>query len=389
MPRSAKLPTRSGAVTSLRTAPNNVTVPLNDLGRCNNSILDEIHAAIERVLSSGWYVLGPEVEAFESEFAAYCGVPHCIGVANGTDALELAIRTLGVGPAEQVVTTANAGMYSSSAIRAVGADPVYVDVDPQTMNMDPTALANVLSPEIKAIIVTHLYGRMAAMPQLMRVASRAGVPIVEDCAQAHGAHIDGRKAGSFGELGCFSFYPTKNLGALGDGGAIITKDSQFAERLRMLRQYGWSTKYCSRLQGGRNSRLDELQAAILRVKLPRLDTWNESRRRIAEHYWNGLQHLDLDLPANTGDDYVAHLYVVRTTSRSDLSRQLAAAGITTDIHYPVPDHLQESARLDSLPNWELPITEEYSQQIVTLPCFYGMTAAEISRVVIAVNNAAS
>ncbi len=207
--------------------------------------------------------------------------------------------------------------------------------------------------------------------------------------QAHGACIDGRKAGSFGELGCFSFYPTKNLGALGDGGAIVTKKPQLAERLRMLRQYGWRTKYRSDLDGGRNSRLDELQAAILRAKLPYLESWNESRRRISEQYWNGLRHLKLDLPENTGDDYVAHLYVIRTPSRSTLSRQLAAAGITTDIHYPVPDHLQRSSRVYGPKNWNLPVTEECSQQILTLPCFYGMTTAEISRVITVVTDATS
>ncbi len=364
-------------------------VPLNDLGRGNSAIQGDLQAAADRVLSSGWYVLGPELRAFEAHFATYCGTEDCVGVANGTDALELALRAVGVRPGEQVITTANAGMYSTTAIRAVGARPVYVDIDRETMNMDPAALERALTPEIKAVIVTHLYGRMAAMAELMALAERSGVPVVEDCAQAHGAQLDGKKAGSLGAVGCFSFYPTKNLGALGDGGAVVTSEAEIAERLRMLRQYGWSKKYCSELAGGRNSRLDELQAAILAAKLPHLDSWNEERRNIAERYTSGLQNLGLGLPELSGEDYVAHLYVIRTASRDTLSQRLSDAGIATDIHYPVPDHQQESALEYEAERWDLPVTEECSQQVLTLPCFYGMTGDEISRTIAAVMEAVS
>jgi len=361
-----------------------VPIALNDLKHHNHSVVQDIHMAIDRVLSCGRYILGEELESFEAEFASYCGVDHCVGVGNGTDALELALRALDVRQGDRVVTVANAGMYSTTAIKAVGALPLYVDVDPATMNMDPDALAASVSGNVRAIIVTHLYGQMAEIPHLMRIASAAGVPVVEDCAQAHGAHLSGKRAGAWGSLGCFSFYPTKNLGALGDAGGVITRDPELAKRLRMLRQYGWETKYRSVLAGGRNSRLDEIQAAILRAKLPHLEDWNEQRRDIAKAYAERLSGLDLSGPSRFGADYVVHLYVVRTPDRDQLAEELAARGVRTEIHYPTPDHLQESVREMSGDNPDLPVTEQLSREILTLPCFPEMTSVEVEQVTEAV-----
>src|SRR5260370_16409666 len=231
-------------------------VALNDLLRQTMALQSELNASVNRVLASGWYILGRECAAFEAEFAAYCGVAHCVSVANGTEALELALRSLGIGPGETVATVANAGGYSTTAIRSIGAEPLYIDIDPSTMNMSAADLASRLTPAVRAVIATHIYGRMADLPALLAVTGRAAVPLVEDCAQAHGAAIGGRKAGSWGALACFSFYPTKNLGALGDGGAITTGDAQLADKVRSLRHYGCTSKY-QRPAYGPNTPLDQ------------------------------------------------------------------------------------------------------------------------------------
>jgi dTDP-4-amino-4,6-dideoxygalactose transaminase len=359
-------------------------VALNDLLRQTTALHSELSAAMNRVLESGWYILGRECAAFESEFAAYCGVAHCISVANGTDALELALRALGVGPGDTVATVANAGGYSTTAIRAVGAEPLYIDIDPHTMNMSAADLAARLTPAVRAVIATHLYGRMAPLPALLAVTGRAAVPLVEDCAQAHGAAIGGRKAGSWGTLACFSFYPTKNLGALGDGGAITTQDRELAQRVRSLRQYGWSSKYrCS--EYGRNSRMDEMQAAILRAKLPHLDGWNARRRDIASAYSAALAGQAVECPHDFGESYVAHLYLIRSQERDRVRAALSSCGIATDIHYPVPDHLQEAARGAHGTTFaavaHLPATEQAAGEILTLPCYAELLDEEISAVV--------
>lgn len=325
-------------------------------------------------------MLGPEVEAFEAEFAAYCGVDYCVGVGNGTDALELALRALGIKSGEKIVTVANAGGYSTTAIINAGAIPFYVDIEGQSMNMDADSLAASLPVDTKAIIVTHLYGQMAYMPRIIDIGDRNNIPVVEDCAQAHGAQINGKRSGSWGNIGCFSFYPTKNLGALGDGGAAVTSDPDLAKRLRMLRQYGWDRKYHSCLEAGCNSRLDELQAAILRAKLPYLDSWNERRREIARAYKEGLSQMELVLPTSLEDDYIVHLYVVRTPYRDHLRKKLEDTGISTDIHYPVPDYLQQSYRKMVSDKWSLPVTEQCCREVLTLPCFPEMTNAEVEHV---------
>ncbi len=367
-----------------KVAPNMAPdpIPLNDLKRQTESLAVELRAAAERVLARGWFVLGPEVEAFELEFAAYCGVAQCVALANGTDALELALRALGVGPGDQVATVANAGGYSTTAIRAIGALPLYVEIDWLTMNMDSRALAAALTPKVKAVIVTHLYGQMAHVESMLAAAGRLGIPVVEDCAQAHGAELHGKRAGSWGVIGCYSFYPTKNLGALGDGGAVVTNDASLARTMRQLRQYGWSGKYVSTLAGGRNSRLDELQAAFLRAKLPHLDGWNVRRRAVALAYDTRLADRNLRLAAPGLDlGNVAHLYVVRSPQRLALQAALKAAGIGTDIHYPMPDHLQESGRDLGYRPGQFPLTEAACQQVLTLPCFPELRPDEIERVI--------
>jgi dTDP-4-amino-4,6-dideoxygalactose transaminase len=354
-------------------------VALNDLLRQTTALRSELSAAVERVLASGWYILGRECAAFEAEFAAYCGVAHCVSVANGTDALELGLRALGIGPGDRVATVANAGGYSTTAIRAVRAEPLYIDIDPFIMNMSAPDLADRLTPGVRAVIATHLYGRTADLPALLEVAGRANVPLVEDCAQAHGAAIGGKKAGSWGALACFSFYPTKNLGALGDGGAITTDDPRLAQRVKSLRQYGWSAKYrCA--EYGRNSRMDEMQAAILRAKLPHLDGWNARRREIAATYSAALAGTGVECPRDFGESYVAHLYVIRSRERDRVRAALQACGVATDIHYPVPDHLQEAARGTPAADALLPATERASREVLTLPCYAELKDEEISAV---------
>ena len=353
---------------------------INDLSRHNGPLLPQIEARLTTVLRSGWYILGAEVSAFEEAFAAYCGVSHCVGVGNGTDALELALRALRIGPGDEVITVANAGGYGTTAIRCTGADPVYVDVHPDSMLMNPTAVADRLTSRTRAIIATHLYGRMADMPGLLTIATAGHIPVIEDCAQAHGARLDGKAAGAWGLLGCFSFYPTKNLGALGDGGAITTSDTGLAERVRALRQYGWTQKYACRAGQGRNSRLDEIQAAILSVKLPRLEDWNRRRRAVNALYSELLDGADIRLPLLPGENDAAHLYVIRTPARDRIRIALGEQGIATDIHYPIPDHRQECERGRASSDCVLPLTEACCQEVVTLPCFPEIQDEEIARV---------
>lgn len=359
-------------------------VPFGDLKRQHKTIRAELDAAVARVIDSGWYILGPEVRAFEEAFAAFCAARYCIGVASGTEALQLALTALGVGSGDEVITVANGGIYQALTIVAVGAHPVFVDVDASSHTMDPAALAAAITPRTRAIMPVHLYGRMADMDAIMAIADRYGIPVVEDCAQAHGATWRGKSAGSIGTLGCFSFYPTKNLGAIGDGGAITTNDESLAEKVRRLRQYGWERKYYTRDAGGLNSRLDELQAAILAVKLRHLPAWNARRRAIAAQYHTRLADTGLILPEAPPDgDHVYHLYVVRTQERNALQAGLRDEGIGTDIHYPLPTHLQP-IYAPFAPPGGLPTTERLAQEILSLPMFPELTDDEVHAVAMAV-----
>jgi len=352
---------------------------INDLSRHNQAIRKQLNASIDRVMDSGWFVLGPEVKGFESEFADYCGVKHCTTVANGTDALELALRALGIKAGDKVITVANAGMYSTTAINLIGAQPVYIDVCSDTMNIDLSLLKKALASDIKAIIVTHLYGRMVDVTSVMAMADEYGIPVIEDCAQAHGAIHNGKRSGSVGDIACFSFYPTKNLGALGDGGAVVTNDRVLNERLVMLRQYGWKSKYCVSESLGRNSRLDELQAAVLRQKLPYLDGWNDRRRAIARIYSEKLGDVRGIKAEAIDSSYVAHLYVIRLKNRDGLKAMLAAHSIASDIHFPLPDYHQ-ACMLGKFQDVYLSETEKCSLEVLTLPCFPELNDDEVNRV---------
>jgi len=349
---------------------------MNDLGRrrADSLLVDE---AIARVVASGWYVQGPEHEAFETEFAAYCGVPHCIGVASGTDGLEIAIRALTADRAGAVLTAANAGGYTSVAARCAGREVRYADIDAQTLCLDPTDVARKLDG-ISVVVVTHLYGRLAPIEEIVALCRQADVSVLEDCAQAVGAQRDGRRAGSFGDLAAFSYYPTKNLGAMGDGGAIVASGEELAGQVRMLRQYGWSSKYVIEREGGRNSRLDEIHAAVLRVRMRSLDADNKRRREIVARYVEAARATAVTVMPTPDADHVAHLAVALAEDRDSARAQLARAGVQTDVHYPVPDHLQAVYRTDAQP--PLPVTEGVSRRLFTLPCFPSLLDAEIDAV---------
>lgn len=358
---------------------------LNDLSARISSYENQINIAVSRVIESGWFVLGPEVKKFEKVFADYLGIEHCISVANGTEAIELALRALGVEKGDRVATVANAGMYTTTATLAIGAEPFFLDVDLASRNATLAEVERALVAGVKAVVVTHLYG--LAVPEIRQIAescARHGVPLLEDCAQAHGARVEGRRIGTFGDAASFSFYPTKNLGALGDGGAVVTASGAVAEKVAHLRQYGWTTKYRVEVGGARNSRLDEMQAAILSVFLPDLDAANARRREVAALYSARIAHPDVSLPAQGGDEYVAHLYVVRSARRDALRAHLRDQDIAADVHYPIPDYRQPvfGNRFGSV---SLENTERLSSEILTLPCYPEMTDAQVAQVVTAVN----
>ncbi|HDX0787707.1 TPA: DegT/DnrJ/EryC1/StrS family aminotransferase [Stenotrophomonas maltophilia] len=361
-------------------------IPVNSLSRHIAPLQDALSSLAATVIASGYYVLGPNVKAFEQEFARYCGAAHCISVANGTDALELSLKALEVGTGDRVAVVANAAMYGTSAVLACDATPVFVDTNADDGLMSVAALKAVLdsAPLPKVVIVTHLYGKLAQIEEIVALCHDRGIKVLEDCAQAHGAERGGHRAGSFGDIASFSFYPTKNLGALGDGGAIVTSDEALALRATQLRQYGWTAKYTNSLAGGRNSRLDELQAALLRHMLPLLDGWNQRRRDIANRYAAGLRSDRVRHIGTVGNEHVAHLYVVRCDNRNALRAHLQAAGVQTEVHYPLCDHRQpcHQGRFDAV---SLPHTEADAAQVLTLPCFPELTDAEVDTVIAACN----
>lgn len=339
----------------------------------------EITAAIAGVLERGRYILGDEVRAFEQEFAQYVGVEHGIGVGSGTDAIQIALRVLGVGPGDEVITVSHTAVATVAAIEMCGASAVFVDIDPQSYTLDPPLLAARITPRTRAIIVVHLYGHPAALDAIQQVAG--SIPIIEDCAQAHGAQIGDRRVGSIGTFGCFSFYPTKNLGAIGDGGMVVTRDAALAECAREIREYGWRERYVSAIPGI-NSRLDELQAAILRVKLRSLETATDRRRAIAARYATGLAGTKLVLPAVAANvRHVYHLYVVRAQGREDLMKRAREAGVGTGIHYPVPVHLQPAYAGRCGGADALPETERAAREVLSLPMYPELSDADIETVI--------
>jgi len=345
-----------------------------------------IEEAIQRVVSSGHFILGPEVKNFENMFSKFLGSEQCIGLANGTDAIEIGLRALGIKRGDVVATVANAGMYTTTAVLAIGAVPYFMDVDLDTMLVSFEEVERAIKDEVDAIVVTHLYG--LAIPEIESIAALAkanNVPLVEDCAQAHGALHKGKRVGTFGDVGSFSFYPTKNLGALGDGGAICTNDSDVAELARRFRQYGWKEKYSVQLLGARNSRLDEMQASVLSEFLPLLDASNRKRREIAEKYHFGIDNPNVVCNKNSGENYVAHLFVIRSKARDSLKEHLFRSAVMSDVHYPIPDHKQ-TAILGLYRNVDLPNTDLLSNEVLTLPCYPEMTIAEEKLVIDAVNS---
>jgi dTDP-4-amino-4,6-dideoxygalactose transaminase len=395
--------------------PSIQPIPVINLRAEYLALKPEIDAAVARALDSGWYILGKEVAAFEEEFAAYLedketrrqGDPdranrevdeqskiknrkskiECVGVNSGTDALQLALWACDIGPGDEVITVAHTAVATAAAIRLTGATPVFVDVDPATYTLSPAAIEPALTRRTKAIVPVHLYGHPAAMAEILTIAQRHGVRVIEDCAQAHGARYNGELVGTLGDLGCFSFYPTKNLGALGDGGAVVSRDPDLLARVRQLREYGWTpqARYVSQVEG-MNSRLDELQAAILRVKLRHLDAWNDHRRRLATFYATHLPASVVKPAEQPNCHHVYHLYVVRVANREAWRAQLQTMGIGTAIHYPVPIH-QQPAYTPYAPHQPLPVTEQLAGEIVTLPLASQLTLDEAQRVVTAIHTA--
>jgi dTDP-4-amino-4,6-dideoxygalactose transaminase len=340
----------------------------------------EIDEAIHRVLDSGWYILGREVSAFEEEFAAFVGVSHAVGVGNGTDALELALRVCGVGAGDEVITVSHTAVATVAAIELVGATPIFVDIELASYLMDISQIEAAISPRTKAILAVHLYGRPANLPALVEIARKHGLRLIEDCAQSHGASSNGTKTGAWGDIAAFSFYPTKNLGALGDGGIVVTRDSELAAQLRQLREYGWKQRHVSD-QPGMNSRLDEIQASILRVKLRHLNEDNEHRERLARLYLDALNGSCLRLPVSPPDGVHAwHLFVVAHQHRDGLAEFLRERGIGTAIHYPIPVHLQPAYR-DRVPSrLTLAHTEKAAAQVLSLPLYPELPVESATRV---------
>ena len=360
------------------------TVSFLDLGKVNNRFRADMDAAAKRVLDSGWYLLGSECESFEREFAGWCGVKHCIGCANGLDALKLIIQAYGIGPGDEIIAPANTYIASLIAISANGATPVLVEPDPATCLVDDRLIEAAVTPRTKAIMVVHLYGRAMDMTRVWEIAERHGLKVIEDSAQSHGAKFAGRRCGNLGDASGFSFYPGKNLGCLGDGGAVTTSDDALAAKIRALRNYGSDVKYHFPYRGT-NSRLDEIQAAFLRVKLPHLDGDNERRREIADRYLAEIRNpaVRLPVPQQDRDQTVWHVFTVFADRRDEFQRHLSGHGVQTVIHYPIPPHRQPAYT-----EWHglsLPVTERIHDTILSLPISPVMSEEEVSAVVEAVN----
>jgi len=362
-------------------------LPLVDLKAQHAAVAAEVEAAVQRVMRSADFILGGDVAAFEEEFARYCEVPECVGLDSGMSALELGMRALGIGPGDEVITPAGSFIASSSAISFTGATPVWVDIDPSTYNLDPALIEAAITPRTKAIMAVHLYGQPADMDRVLAVAERHGLPVIEDACQSHGAHYRGRRTGSMGAFGAFSFYPSKNLGAYGDAGALTTHDSALAEKVRMMRNYGQRAKY-DHVYLAWNRRLDTVQAAVLRVKLRHLDQWNDARKRVASLYGELLADSGVTLPRTAaGGEHVYHLFVIQVDERRRVQEELAARGIATGIHYPVPIHLQEAYRDRGFGPGSFPVTEAAAARVLSLPMYPELTESDVRRVAHALGDA--
>ena len=356
-------------------------IPFLDLGAAYRELKPQIDEAVARVLASGWYVLGPEVEAFEEEWAAYCGSKYAVGLGNGLDALILALRAIGISPGDEVIVPSNTYIATWIAVSAVGAKPVPVEPDERTFNIDPSLIEAAITPATKAILPVHLYGQPADLDPILALARDHGLAVIEDAAQAHGARYKGARVGAHGDVVCWSFYPGKNLGAMGDGGAITTNHADIADRIRVLRNYGSRKKYVNEVIGS-NSRLDPIQAAVLRAKLPYLEAWTDRRRSIAAIYSRDLKQSNFALPyVPSWADPAWHLYVVKTDDRDSLQRELVIGGIDTLIHYPIPPHLQQAYSHLGLTAGTKPIAEGLADKVVSLPIGPHLSIDEIPEVI--------
>ena len=361
-------------------------IPLVGLFDQYQTIKSEIDAAIQNIITKSAFVGGDEVRRFEAEFAAYCEARACVGVGNGTDALYLALRALGIGPGDEVITVAHTFIATSEAISMTGATPIFIDVTEDTMLMDPALIEAAITPKTKAIVPVHLYGQSCDMDAIMEIARKRGLKVVEDAAQAHGGRWRGQRVGSIGDAATFSFYPGKNLGAFGDAGAVVSQDEELIERIRMLANHGRLEKYTHKMEGV-NSRLDGMQAAILRVKLRHLDEWNAKRRQIADAYRDQLTDRGLTLPTvHENAEPVWHLFVVRTGERERLQSLLKEEGIATGIHYPVPLH-EQPAYEDRRASYSLPVTERAARAVVSLPMYPELSQEQIEAICSAVTSA--
>lgn len=363
-------------------------LPLNDLSRGWIATSEEVRTGVLRVLASGWYVHGPEHRAFEEELASYLGIGHAVGVANGTAALALALLAVGCTAGSEVVTAANAGGYTSVAAARLGCGVVYADVEPAGQVVSAETVAAAIGPSTTAVVVTHLYGNVADMTGIVGLCRERRIAVVEDCAQALGATVDGRRVGTFGDVAAISFYPTKNLGAAGDGGAVATDDEDIAETVRSLRQYGWGEKYRIERPDGMNSRLDEIQAVILRVGLRHLDEMTRKRQAVVRRYRDAVAGGAARMVSGATPSFVAHLAVGRFRARDRAREILGAAGIATDIHYPIPDHRQPGLAAP-VRTTSLVETDRAVAEILTIPCFPEMTDDEIDRVCDALRRASA
>ncbi len=352
-------------------------VPMNDLSRAIDAERAALDDAARRVLDSGYLVMGPNHNAFEEELAAYLNVRSVLGVASGTDALELAFKAAMPDGKTSILTAANAGGYSSTAARRAGYSIRYADVDPDSLCLSLPTIADALSEDIGLVVITHLYGNFTDIRAMVDYCHARGVRVVEDCAQAIGAFRDEGAAGTVGDIAATSFYPTKNLGALGDGGAIITNSEETSARVKLLRQYGWASKYNVSIAGATNSRLDEIQAAFLRVRLPLLDERNQRRRKIIARYMQAAEGGPVKVRTAVGEHHAGHLSVATTDDREGVRAQLLRAGVQTDIHFPIPDHLQAGFGVAAQ---RLPTTEKLAQSVFSLPCFPELTETEVDAV---------
>jgi dTDP-4-amino-4,6-dideoxygalactose transaminase len=363
-------------------------IPFLDLKSINLRQKEDFQAALDDVLESGWLILGKHSEAFEADFSAYCGANHCVGVANGLDALHLVLKAWGIGPGDEVIVPSNTYIATWLAVSQVGATPVPVEPDFETFNIDPDLIEEAITSRTRAIIPVHLYGQTASMDKIMSIANRHGLKVLEDSAQAHGARFNKRRAGSLGHAAAFSFYPGKNLGALGDAGAVTTNDASLADKIRILRNYGSHIKYQNEIRGY-NSRLDELQSAFLRAKLPLLDSDNALRSKIAATYTLGLSDLNgLIIPkASAESDHVWHLYVVRHANRAQLQSRLVELGVGTMIHYPIPPHMQPAYKDLGKHLGAFPISEKMHRDVLSLPIGPTLSQEDVEKVIAAVRKA--